>query len=110
MVGKTPLPRNLRALREKSISLFVSNLPESISKPELEAMFMRAGRIVDVFILMDRRRGKIRGFAFVRFANKWEAECVIEIVQGKSWCGKKIQVNFPRVGGSGSGEADISLQ
>lgn len=35
-----PLPSHIRKLREMSISLFVSNLPEKISVTEVKAMFL----------------------------------------------------------------------
>lgn len=38
------LPRKILGLRENSLSLFVSNLPEEMSKVEFEAMFCRAGK------------------------------------------------------------------
>ena len=41
-------------LRKGILSLFVSNLLGKISKPELATMFARAGRIVDVFIPIDK--------------------------------------------------------
>lgn len=53
-----PLPRKILALRENTISLFVSNVPASISSSELEAMFCRAGRILDSFIPKDTVNGK----------------------------------------------------
>lgn len=48
-----PLPKQLLLLRERSFLVFVSNLPATISKAELEAMFCRAGKIVDIFIPVD---------------------------------------------------------
>lgn len=52
---------------KKAFSLFTSMLPMDISKVELEAMFCRAGKIIDTFIPIDRRTGKKRGIGFVRF-------------------------------------------
>ena len=68
-----PLPRRIIWLIEKSVSLFVSNLDEAISSTELEAMFYRAGKIVDSFIPKDKYIGRGRGFAFVRFGSMREA-------------------------------------
>lgn len=85
-----PLPAKIGALRQSSFSLFVSNLPEDISKPELKAMFWRAGRIVDFFIPVDRASGKKRGIAFVRFLFEVEARRVVEIVTRRSFRGRKI--------------------
>lgn len=58
-------------------------------------MFHRAGRIVDIFRPKDTSSGKSRGFAFVRLASCREAEKAIVSI-GKSWGGRKIQVNMAR--------------
>lgn len=72
----------------------LSNLPEQISKAELEAMVWRAGRIIDVFIPIDKRSTSNRGFAFVRFASLWEAENAVELAEGRSGGGRKIQASI----------------
>lgn len=89
-----PLPRRIIALRERSVSLFVSNLHEAISSTELEAMFYRAGKIVDTFIPKDRSTGKGRDFAFVRFGTRREAEIAVELAKGRSWKGRKVNATI----------------
>lgn len=70
-LGETrePLPLQIRKKRDETVSVSLSNLPEQISKAELEAMVWRAGRIIDVFIPIEKRSTSNRGFAFVRFAS-----------------------------------------
>ena len=87
----TPLPQQIRKFREKSFSICISNLSQQISKNELEAMLWRAGRIVDVFIHIDKRSNSRRGFAFVRFQTLKEAEKAIEPAEGRFWGGREIQ-------------------
>eukprot|EP00268_Persea_americana_P010935 TRINITY_DN14497_c1_g2_i2.p1 TRINITY_DN14497_c1_g2~~TRINITY_DN14497_c1_g2_i2.p1 ORF type:complete len:156 (+),score=29.41 TRINITY_DN14497_c1_g2_i2:894-1361(+) len=89
-----PLPRKILVLREKTISLFVSNLPASISSPELKAMFCRAGRIFDSSIPKESASSKGRGFAFVRFGLMREAELGIELARGRSWGGRRINMQL----------------
>ena len=72
--SRGPLPLQIRKIREQSYSIYVSNLPQHISKAELEAMVWRAGRITDVFIPIDRRSNNNKGFAFVKFAALRERE------------------------------------
>lgn len=81
---KPLLPSHLLALKRRSFSIFVSNLPSNISKSELEAMFCRVGRIADSFIPCDRHYGNQRGFAFVRFGNLRDAERAMAIIDGRS--------------------------
>ena len=89
-----PFPREILVLGEKTITLFVSNLPSSISSPELGAMFCRASRILDSFIPKEFVSSKGRGFAFVRFGTMREAERAIELANGRSWRGRRINVQL----------------
>lgn len=86
-----PLPRRIISLREKYVSLFVSNLHEAIFSTELEAMFYTAGKIVDSFIPKDRSTSRGRGFAFVRFGSMREVELAIEMARGRLWEGRKVK-------------------
>ena len=87
---RTPLPLQITRIREESSSIYVSNLPQEKTKNELEAMFCRAGRTVDVFIPVDKRNNKKRGFSFVRFQTFREAEKAVELAEERSWGGRKI--------------------
>ena len=53
-----PLPTRILRLREDAVSLFVPNIPEDLANPELEAMFWRAGKILDSSIPIDKISGK----------------------------------------------------
>lgn len=77
--------------------MYVSNLPEEISKVELEAMFCRLGRIVDSFIPVDWTTRRKRGFGFVRFKFEKEASNALNIVTGRSWGGRLIRTHFARL-------------
>ncbi|KAI3740035.1 hypothetical protein L2E82_30452 [Cichorium intybus] len=48
------------------ISLFVSNIPNGVSKQELKAIFEKFGRVVDVYQAMKKDRNG-SNFAFIRF-------------------------------------------
>ncbi|XXG41859.1 hypothetical protein AAC387_Pa01g2233 [Persea americana] len=79
-----------------SFSLFVSNLPPAISKAELEAMFIKAGKVIDSFSPTDRSFGKQRGFGFVRFKSEREALLGLELANDRSWGGRRILVDLAR--------------
>lgn len=70
-LGETtePLPLQIRKMRDETVSVSLSNLPKQISKAELEAMVWRAGRIIDVFIPIDKTSTSNRRFTFVTFAS-----------------------------------------
>ena len=59
-------------------------------------MFCRGGKILDSFIPIDKNSGKKRGFAFVRFGSIQEAEKAVELARGRSWGGRKIQVQLSK--------------
>lgn len=84
-----------------AFSLFVSTLPPKISKTELQVMFCRAGIVIDTFILTEWSSGKQKGFGFIRFKKKREANLGLEIVNGRSWGGRKILIDkaHPRTAG-----------
>ena len=83
--NRGPLPWWLQRLREETFSVFVSKLPQHISRTEAEAIFCRAERVVD------QRSRNSRGFAFVRFETKREAENAVE---QRSWGRRKVHANL----------------
>ena len=103
---KDPLPLQIRRIREESFPIFVSNIPKQISKTELEATFWRAGRIIGVFIPVDKRSNSSRGFALIRFANLREAEKAVEIAEGRYWGGGKVKANIAQFSSNRRGIKD----
>lgn len=69
-------------------------------------MFCRAGRIVDIFIPINKVSGLSRCCAFVRFTRQNEAERAEEMAKGRSWGGRKLQVNMARYHSRGSNQVD----
>lgn len=67
---------------KRSISLFMSNLKPRILKVELEAMFCRAGQIMDSFIPVNKSTRQGRSFAFVRFESSEEANRAVLDING----------------------------
>ncbi|XP_016206260.1 sex-lethal homolog [Arachis ipaensis] len=53
-----------------SISIFVDNLPEDISKRELFQLFNWTGRINDIYLSRKWKNGDIYMFAFIRYTTK----------------------------------------
>ena len=65
-----------------SVRLYVGNLPEDLSKQELETVFADAGEGVTAKIITDRKTGKCRGFGFVTVKSDEQADEVIEKYNG----------------------------
>ena len=55
-------------------SLKLDNLDFSLSSDEIREMFVKFGEIGDVYVPKDHVTKKARGFAFVRFKDRHDAE------------------------------------
>lgn len=90
-----------------SVRLFVGNLAFDATETELREHFSAAGSPTSVRIPTDRETGKPRGFAFVDFAERSEAEEAIRRFNQQLFKGRPLAVNEaqPRgerpAGGSG---------
>ncbi|MCL6436843.1 MAG: RNA-binding protein [Leptolyngbyaceae cyanobacterium HOT.MB2.61] len=65
-----------------SVRLYVGNLPEELSRQELEAVFADAGESISTKIITDRKTNKCRGFGFVTVKNDEQADQIIEKFNG----------------------------
>jgi len=72
----------------------VRNLPFSVSQPSLEKLFVEFGPILDVRIAHADGTNKSRGFAFVQFACKVDAQAAIEGLNGKEFSGRVLAVDW----------------
>lgn len=67
-----------------SVRLYVGNLPEDLSRQDLEAAFADAGEGVSAKLITDRKTGKCRGFGFVTVKSDELADQFIEKYNGVS--------------------------
>jgi len=65
-----------------SVRLYVGNLPEELTRQELETVFVDAGDSISTKIITDRKTNKCRGFAFVTVKTDEEADAFIEKFNG----------------------------
>ena len=59
---------------DRMTSLRVGNLPFKASAGDLQPLFEKYGDVGDVYIPLERGSGRSRGFAFVRYYDKRDAE------------------------------------
>ncbi|KAF4746109.1 hypothetical protein FOZ63_018225, partial [Perkinsus olseni] len=92
---------------ERSKSVFVGNLPFSMTKEWLEQIFSWCGDIERVSLPTDWESGKIKGFAFLDFADEDSAEKAVG-KNGEDCEGRDLRINysFPKNdhGGKGKGK------
>lgn len=79
-----------------SVRLFVGNLAYDVTEDELRQLFSAAGSPSLVRIPTDRETGKPRGFAFVEFAERQEAEEAIRQLHQQIFKGRPLAVNEAR--------------
>ena len=108
-----------------SVRLFVGNLSYDVTEAELKALFAEVGTVTVVRLPLDRESGRPRGFAFVDFAERAEAEEAISRFNQQLLKGRALAVSeamaredaprapprgplggpAPRMGGAGPGQA-----
>jgi len=67
---------------ERMTSLRVGNLPYSCCIDDLQPLFDKFGDVGDIYLPTERGTGRSRGFAFVRFYDKNDAEVRVVGVVG----------------------------
>jgi len=75
------------------MKLFVGNLSWNTGEDELRYAVENYGQVEEVRIIKDRETGRSRGFGFVTFAERSQAEAAIEGLNGTEIDGRTIKVN-----------------
>ncbi len=93
-------------------SLFVGNLPWSVTDADLSAKFSEFGAVISARVVSDKFTGKSRGFGFVDMEDD-AAQKAIAGMAGQKWGDRELTVNEakPKTESrdrSGSGRRDYS--
>ncbi|HHW17906.1 MAG TPA: RNA-binding protein [Firmicutes bacterium] len=73
-------------------TLFVGNLPWSVTDDELTQKFQEVAAVISARVITDRNTGKSRGFGFVEVSEDL-AESVIRALDQSEWEGRVIRVS-----------------
>lgn len=76
--------------------LFVGNLPFDVTEAELREFFSTVGPLSYISIPTDRETGRQRGFAFVEFKDRAQADEAIRRFDKKSFKGRSLAINEAR--------------
>ena len=87
------VPMHMRALqakesslpREESYGLRVTNLDEDTTEEDLTQLFRRFGRTQRIYLARDKNTKESRGFAFVTYENKDDAQAAIDKLNGHGY-------------------------
>ena len=79
-----------------STKVYVGNLSFSVTQEKLKELFESFGDIEEAIVISDRFSGRSKGFGFVTFTDKKDADKAIEDMNGKEIDGREIKVNEAR--------------
>ncbi|KAI8147840.1 eukaryotic translation initiation factor 3 subunit G-domain-containing protein [Fennellomyces sp. T-0311] len=82
--------------RDDSATLRVTNLSEDVTDNDIYDLFYRFGQIARVYLARDRDTGLCKGFAFVSFTDKEDAERAQQAVNGYGYDNLILRVEFAR--------------
>ncbi|XP_028274455.1 nucleolysin TIA-1-like isoform X3 [Parambassis ranga] len=74
--------------------VFVGDLSPEITTDDIKAAFAPFGKISDCRVVKDMATGKSKGYGFVSFFNKWDAENAIQQMGGQWLGGRQIRTNW----------------
>lgn len=96
MMRRPPRPvyRGTDEERSRSMTLFVGNLPYSMIEPDIDAIFARFGKLRKITLPMDRFTGRNRGFAFVEFEERRDAEDAFAKYNETSLEGRRLRLDW----------------
>lgn len=83
---------------EGMVSLKVDNLTYRTTPDDLKRVFEKYGEVGDVYIPRDRWSKESRGFAFVRFYDRRDAEDAMDSLDGRVLDGRELRVQLARYG------------
>ncbi len=74
-----------------AVSLYVGNLPYTVSGNDLRAAFTQFGNVTRSMIIMDHFKNRSKGFGFVEMEDGHEQ--AIETMNGAQFGGRTLKVN-----------------
>jgi RNA recognition motif-containing protein len=78
------------------VRLFVGNLPYQATEDDLRTHFAQVGNPTQIVRPLDRETGRARGFAFVEYAERKDAEEAIKKFDGQLFMGRPLAVSEAR--------------
>jgi RNA recognition motif-containing protein len=78
------------------VRLFIGNLPYTATETELREHLSAVAQPTHVFLPLDRATGRPRGFAFVEFPEREQAEEAIRRFNGQPFMGRPLAVSEAR--------------
>lgn len=79
--------------------IYIGNMSHETTEQDLRTMFEEAGTIEEVKVIIDRKTGISKGFAFITMSSASEAQTAISMFDAKDLHENTLKVNIakPRV-------------
>jgi len=84
------------SLRDEGHALRVTNLAEDVTEDDLADLFRRFGHTQRIYLARDRQTGESRGFAFVNYSMRRDAETAIENLNGHGYANLILRVEWAK--------------
>lgn len=78
--------------------VFVGNFNFNISEEALKDYFSKVGNVTSCRIMKESNTGRSRGFGFVEFSSKEDAQKAIKELDGSMWDGRSLKVSEDKTG------------
>lgn len=85
-----------REKRDEQPTLRVTNLSEDATEADVSELFKRFGHISRVFLARDRDTGACKGFAFVSFTMREDAQRAQEAIDGRGYDNLILRVEWAK--------------
>ncbi|XP_071526554.1 zinc finger CCHC-type and RNA-binding motif-containing protein 1-like isoform X1 [Panulirus ornatus] len=92
-------PSRRHNLAPSRSTVYVSNLPFSLTNTDLYKIFEKFGKLVRVTILRDRKTRKSRGVAFMLYLTRDEAQACVRGTDGCKMFGRTLKASIARDNG-----------
>ncbi|CAI2174270.1 12416_t:CDS:2, partial [Funneliformis geosporum] len=89
-----PIDRGSDKERRDSTTLYVGNLPYAFREQDVADMFERYGRLRKVTVQIDHYTGRNKGFAFVEFEDRRDAEDAFDKYNGTNVEGRRLKLDW----------------
>ncbi|KAK2642218.1 hypothetical protein Ddye_023981 [Dipteronia dyeriana] len=85
MAGAERIGTDMRGRNDEKNCIRVTNLTEDTREPDLLVLFRTFGSVSSVYVAVDQKTGMSRGFGFVNFVNKDDAQRAINNLNGRGY-------------------------
>lgn len=86
----------IRGSRDEFPTLRVTNLSEDAEEEDLKVLFGRHGRVARVYLARDKDSRRVKGFAFISFYDRREAEIAQKKMDGFGYDSLILRVEFSK--------------